>query len=121
MLVTRSRMDSGTAGTWCPCIRGSASAKASVSSFCGLTWMAVQPSLRRPPHGPRRSPTRCGLPRVTATRPTTLPAGFDRVPAHGWSLDDEKRHIGLRCVAAAILNAFGEPVPAFPSPAPACG
>ncbi|MGX5842894.1 HTH-type transcriptional regulator BhcR [Mesorhizobium sp. ArgA1] len=28
----------------------------------------------------------------------------------GWSVDDEERHPGMRCVAAAIFNEFGEPI-----------
>jgi IclR family acetate operon transcriptional repressor len=32
------------------------------------------------------------------------------IRARGWSLDDEERHPGMRCVAAAIFNEFGEPL-----------
>lgn len=32
------------------------------------------------------------------------------IAARGWSVDDEERHPGMRCVAAAIFNEFGEPV-----------
>lgn len=28
----------------------------------------------------------------------------------GWSVDDEERHPGMRCVAAAIFNEYGEPI-----------
>jgi IclR family acetate operon transcriptional repressor len=28
----------------------------------------------------------------------------------GWSVDDEERHPGMRCVAAAFFNEFGEPI-----------
>lgn len=28
----------------------------------------------------------------------------------GWSVDDEERHPGMRCVASAIFNEFGEPI-----------
>ncbi len=30
--------------------------------------------------------------------------------ARGWSFDDEERYLGMRCVASAIFNSYGEPV-----------
>jgi IclR family acetate operon transcriptional repressor len=33
-----------------------------------------------------------------------------RIKLRGWSVDDEERHPGMRCVAAAIFNEFGEPI-----------
>jgi IclR family acetate operon transcriptional repressor len=56
---------------------------------------------------------RSGLPRFT---PNTLVAPADlfedlaRIRARGWSLDDEERYTGMRCVASAIFNAHGEAV-----------
>ena len=47
----------------------------------------------------RRCRRRCRLPRDLA-----------EIRARGWSVDDEERHPGMRCVAAAIFNEFGEPV-----------
>jgi IclR family acetate operon transcriptional repressor len=32
------------------------------------------------------------------------------IKLRGWSVDDEERHPGMRCVAAAIFNEFGEPI-----------
>lgn len=32
------------------------------------------------------------------------------IRARGWSLDDEERFPGMRCVAAPIFNEFGEPI-----------
>ena len=32
------------------------------------------------------------------------------IAARGWAVDDEERNLGMRCVAAAIFNEFGEPV-----------
>jgi IclR family transcriptional regulator, acetate operon repressor len=32
------------------------------------------------------------------------------IRARGWSVDDEERYPGMRCVAAAIFNEFAEPV-----------
>lgn len=39
-----------------------------------------------------------------------LAADLAAIRARGWSLDDEERHPGMRCVAAAIFNEFGEPL-----------
>lgn len=33
-----------------------------------------------------------------------------RIKLRGWAVDDEERHPGMRCVAAAIFNEFGEPI-----------
>jgi IclR family acetate operon transcriptional repressor len=32
------------------------------------------------------------------------------IRTRGWSVDDEERHAGMRCVASAIFNEFGEPI-----------
>ena len=37
-------------------------------------------------------------------------ADLAEISARGWSVDDEERYPGMRCVAAAIFNEFGEPV-----------
>jgi IclR family acetate operon transcriptional repressor len=32
------------------------------------------------------------------------------IRARGFSVDDEERNLGMRCVAAPVFNEFGEPV-----------
>ena len=39
-----------------------------------------------------------------------LYADLDRAHVRGWALDDEERNEGMRCIAAAIFNEFGDPV-----------
>ncbi len=54
-----------------------------------------------------------GLPQFTAktlTSPHSLFDDLEAIRKRGWSLDDEERHSGMRCVAASIYNALGEPV-----------
>ncbi len=54
-----------------------------------------------------------GLPEFTPntrTSPVTLFESLDQIRSRGWSLDDEERHPGMRCVAAAIHNHYGEAV-----------
>lgn len=46
----------------------------------------------------------------TLTDPLSLARDLKQIHARGWSVDDEERHPGMRCVAAAIFNEFGEPV-----------
>lgn len=56
---------------------------------------------------------RGGLQRFT---PTTigdragLARALARVREQGFAVDDQERHLGMRCVAAAIFNEFAEPV-----------
>ncbi len=35
---------------------------------------------------------------------------LEEIRLRGWSVDDEERFIGMRCIAAAIFNEFGEPI-----------
>ncbi len=53
------------------------------------------------------------LPRYTAatiaTR-TDLLTELDRIRARGFAIDDEERTEGMRCIAAPVFNAHGEPV-----------
>jgi IclR family acetate operon transcriptional repressor len=54
-----------------------------------------------------------GLPGFTPRSLTTLEAlaaDLALTRARGWALDDEERHPGMRCVAAPIFNAYGEPI-----------
>jgi IclR family acetate operon transcriptional repressor len=46
----------------------------------------------------------------TLSRGKELAADLAVVRRRGWSVDDEERYPGMRCVAAAIFNEFAEPV-----------
>ncbi len=46
----------------------------------------------------------------TLTNPDALFADLARTHVRGWALDDEERNVGMRCIAAAIFNEFGDPV-----------
>lgn len=41
---------------------------------------------------------------------SSLAHDLARIKLRGWSVDDEERHPGMRCVAAAIFNEFGQPI-----------
>lgn len=45
----------------------------------------------------------------TLSRPQ-LASDLNRIRTRGWAIDDEERHLGMRCVAAAIFNEFAEPL-----------
>ena len=47
---------------------------------------------------------------TTITEPALLYAELARTHLRGWALDDEERNIGMRCIAAAVFNEFGDPV-----------
>lgn len=52
-----------------------------------------------------------GLPEFTPktlTSPEALFAALADTQKRGWSFDDEERYSGMRCVAAAVYNSFGE-------------
>ena len=54
-----------------------------------------------------------GLPPFTDTTHTSASGLFEdleRIHKRGWSLDDEERYSGMRCVAAAVFNAYDEAV-----------
>lgn len=56
---------------------------------------------------------RADLARFTAATLTDAAALRDDLAAaraRGWALDNEERNEGMRCVAAAVIDAFGEPV-----------
>ena len=46
----------------------------------------------------------------TITELATMLHEFDRIRAQGYSVDDEEAVEGMRCVAAPVMNAWGEPV-----------
>jgi len=54
-----------------------------------------------------------GLPEFTTktiTSPKDLFDRLDEIRGRGWSLDDEERYLGMRCIAAPIYNSYGETV-----------
>ncbi|MBL3586002.1 IclR family transcriptional regulator [Rhodovulum sulfidophilum] len=54
-----------------------------------------------------------GLPGFTPrsiTSETGLHADLDRIRARGYAIDDQERAEGMRCIAAPIFNAHGEPI-----------
>jgi IclR family acetate operon transcriptional repressor len=59
---------------------------------------------------------RRGLPRLTANTvdsPARLKRELQTTRERGWALDDEEQAVGLRCVAAPILDEYGEPLAAI--------
>ncbi|MFK7993309.1 MAG: IclR family transcriptional regulator [Granulosicoccus sp.] len=46
----------------------------------------------------------------TLTTPRTLFSNLETTYLRGWAFDDEERHIGMRCIAAAIHDTRGDPV-----------
>ena len=46
----------------------------------------------------------------TLTSAADLAADLAATRARGWALDDEEKTPGMRCIAAPIFNAYGEPV-----------
>ncbi|MGE0241627.1 MAG: HTH-type transcriptional regulator BhcR [Parvibaculaceae bacterium] len=46
----------------------------------------------------------------TLSSAQSLTADLDEIRKRGWSLDDEERYPGMRCIAAAIFNEHGEPL-----------
>lgn len=46
----------------------------------------------------------------TLTKPAPLYAELDRIAATGWAVDNEERYLGMRCIAASVFNALGDPV-----------
>lgn len=48
-----------------------------------------------------------GFTERTLTRPDDLFTDLAAAHARGWALDDEERHMGMRCVASPIFGPFG--------------
>ncbi len=46
----------------------------------------------------------------TLSSPDALRADLHTIRKRRWSLDNEERYLGMRCVASTIFNAYGEPV-----------
>ena len=64
-------------------------------------------------HSVREITSRNGLVPYTEHTPrdvNTLFVDLATIRARGWSVDDEERNLGMRCVAAPIFNEYGEPV-----------
>jgi IclR family acetate operon transcriptional repressor len=57
----------------------------------------------------KRLPLEVFTAKTHATR-ASLAADLLGIRARGFSVDDEERNLGMRCVAAAVFNEFGEPV-----------
>jgi IclR family acetate operon transcriptional repressor len=64
---------------------------------------------------------RHGLPRVTdktLVTPRALKADLEQVRRRGYAVDDEEHAVGLRCVAAPILDEHGSPLAAISASGP---
>jgi IclR family acetate operon transcriptional repressor len=48
--------------------------------------------------------------RKTLSDSSALARDLDQIRSRGFSVDDEERHPGMRCIAAPVFNEFGEPV-----------
>jgi IclR family acetate operon transcriptional repressor len=46
----------------------------------------------------------------TIGAPEALRADLARIRARGWAFDNEERTLGMRCVAAPIVDIYGQPV-----------
>ena len=46
----------------------------------------------------------------TLSDTAALARDLDQIRSRGFSVDDEERHPGMRCIAAPVFNEFGEPV-----------
>ena len=57
----------------------------------------------------RRAGLKQFTPRTLATLPL-LEQDLLVIRERGWAVDDEEHNDGMRCIAAAIFNEFGEPV-----------
>jgi len=51
-----------------------------------------------------------GFTAATITDPAALEQDLDQARRRGFAIDDEERTPGMRCVAAPVFNALGEPV-----------
>ena len=63
-----------------------------------------------------------GMPRFTPRtidRPASMALHLSEVRAAGYAVDDEEHSVGLRCVAAAVLDEHGEPIGAISVSGPA--
>lgn len=54
----------------------------------------------------------------TLTDVTAVEVELERTRERGWAVDDEERHVGMRCIAAPIFNEYGEPIAGLSISAP---
>jgi IclR family transcriptional regulator, acetate operon repressor len=80
-------------------------------SGVGKALLAALPEAERAPLYDRIAFTR--FTDHTLTDPATLDAALQPVGSQGFAVDDEEFALGLRCVAAAIRDEYGEPVAAI--------
>ena len=57
----------------------------------------------------RKAGLKAYTPKTLADAPA-LAHDLDQIRMRGFSIDDEERYPGMRCIASAIFNEFGEPV-----------
>lgn len=78
------------------------------ASGIGKAFLATRP--RMEVEGLLRSHGLASFTDNTRTAPANLFQDLEASRARGWAFDDEERHAGMRCVAAAIFDPYGEAI-----------